>query len=499
MMLLNLFHKSENDVKENSNVDSLFDINNYYNNHNNSSVNNDGGDYVSRNFTRIVKELSEEKKRCSEDGSAGENIDPVTGLPMYKMNIGLKNFDSSCNELIVQNKNDTLGNFAYNGRILLMKFKRKNTKNIMPLSEVAKYVRINDNGKIVFLRKVDPETIYKIAKSLNSEFYFIVNQLDNVVPLSPMQALLIFKKKQNFKLNSKQHVENVFDANDNVVKGNDLCSKFHDWFGKNVRHAHPYAYSDMVITERVKNYSFVKKRADGSSYVVKSQFSNELTNKNITMRNINVLKGFAMKCKDAFLDASLKKEGRILAMPCPLYSKNHMLSLVIAFKPNGEINATIVNANGDGNAKQKYAIHLCKIFQLAFEKYAPHVGSRVNYFFHENRSQFGGTCMTHADCITRQLAKDPEFERDGHDLHPIKILEKAYMRGVAATICLDAKKQRAFLTRKKDENTANAVKNQINNKNIDSSACQNIKNLINTDKFSRDRFKQQLYVHNEKR
>ena len=512
MMLLNLFHKSESDAKKNSDINSLLDIGSNHNYDNNSPVNGDGVDYVSRNFARIVEELSEEKNRCSYDGSAKEDVDPVTGIPMYKIDIGLGNFDSSCNELSVSNKNDTLSNFACNGRILLIKFKRKNTKNIMPLSEVSNYIRINNNGEIVFLQKVDPETIYKIAKSLNNEFYFIVNSLDNVVPLSPVQALSIFKKKQNFKLNSRQHVENVFDAEGNVQKENDLCSKFHDWFGKNVRHPHPYAYSDMVITERVKNYSFVKKRTDGSTYVVKSQFSNELTDKNITMGNIDVLKGFAIKCKDAFLNASLKKEGRILAMPCPLYSKNHMLSLVIAFKPNGEINATIVNANGDKNAKQKYAIHLCKIFQLAFEKYAPHVGSRVNYFFHENRSQFGGTCMTHADCITRQLAKDPEFERDGHDLHPIKILEKAYIRGVATSIYQHAKKQGAFSAKNKNivknikkkqisvKNNKNNVNDARKNKTSDGNSIskrQNIKNLINTDKFSRDRFKQQLHVCNK--
>ena len=513
MMLLNLFHESEGDTKKNNNIASLFDVKNYYNNSNDSFANVDGDDYVSRNFARIVKELSDEKKKCSDNGSIEENIDSTTGIPMYKMDIGLKNFDSSCNELIIQNKNSTLGNFACNGRMLLIKFKRKNTQDVMPLSEVAKYVRINGDGKIVFLRKVDPETIYKIAKSLNNEFYFIVNSLDNVVPLSPVQALSIFKRKQNFKLNSKQHVENIFDAEGNVQKENDLCSKFHDWFGKSVRHSHPYAYSDMVITERVKNYSFVKKRKDGSSYIVKSQFSNELTNKNITMENINVLKDFVLKCKYAFSRASLYSEGRILAMPCPLYSKHHMLSLVIAFTPNGEINATIVNANGDRNAKKKYAIHLCKIFQLAFERYAPHIGSRVNYFFHENRSQFGGTCMTHADCITRQLAKDPDFERDGHDLHPIKILEKAYIRGFATTIYQPANVQRAFFakdtnivknievnTKKKDKNTIDDIeKKQTNHKNIDSSACQNIKNSISTDKFLRDQFKQQLCPCNGKR
>ena len=491
MSLLNLLYKSENERNKSE---------------------NECEDFVSRNFARIVEELSDAKKKCSDDGCADGDIDQATGLQMHRMNVGLENFDSSCTELDISNKNDTLGNFACNGRVLLMKFKRKNIKNMMPISEIEKYIHISEEGKIVFLRRVKPETICKIAKSLNNEFYFIVNSLDNVIPLSPAQASAIFKKKQNFKLNSRQHVENVFNSAGKIQRAGDFRSKFHDWFGKNVRHPHPYAYSDMVITERVKNYRFIKKRPDGSHYIIKSQFSNELTGKNLTIENINSLKGFAEKCEKTFSSVSKNKEGHIFAMPCPLYSKKHMLSLVIAFKPNGEINATIVNANGDTNARQKYAVHLCKIFQLAFEKYAPNVSSRVNYFFHENNSQFGGTCMTHADCITKRLAKVPDFKYDGHDLHPIKILQKAYMRAVPVTMYQQAKDQGMFFA--EDENVIkNIEKKRLDKRNIDintdtindlkkdkindGSKGNDIKNLINTSKFSRDRFRK--LQHNEKR
>ncbi len=455
-------------IKKNKN----YDINSLNDMHNDGFKREDfslGGEtIISHNFAVISEELKAAKNNNNFQ------IDKTTNFPMYNLNIGLRNFDFECCDLenVVDNK--TLNRFALNGKLLLMKFKRKNRKDLMSIDEIRKYIDIK-NGNIVFLRKVDPEIIYKIAKSLNSEFYFIVNSQDNVIPMFPAQAELIFKKKQNFVINSNMHIGGIFDRNFNKQRFNNLQSAFYDWFCNNVNHMHPYAYSDMVITEQIKKYSF-KKKENGNEFNVKTQFSNELTDKLISLSNIKQLRGFAQKCQKALFTAISRNEEHVFAMPFPLYSKNHMLSLVIVFRPNGVVNATIINANGYRDARHRYAIPIGNILQRVFEKYAPNVGKKINYFFHENRSQFDGTCMTHADCITKRLVKDRELNFDGKNLHPVKIWEKAYIRGFATTIYQHAKKQNAFIQSLDKEKQLNENQN----------FAQNINNSIYTDKIVRD-------------
>ena len=440
---------------------------------------------VSKNFSRIVDELNSAKKHGNLGDKTETTIDPLTKVPMQQIDIGLKNFDVAGVRLDISKEEERFDNFAPNKKLLLIKFRRKNSKDIMSINEIKRYIKLNENGEVEFLRNVTPEIIYKITKSLNNEFYFIANYQDNVIPLSALQAEALFPKHRNFSLNSRMHVERIFDKEGNVQKPSQLHDMVHEWFGKNVRHMHPYAYSDMVITRQVKHYKFVKTGKSGRKLIIKTQFSNELTDKYISIGNIHKLKAFAKKCNTAFLKATNFGEEHVFALPFPLYSQHHMLSLVIAFKPDGKIKATIINANGRKDAKKRYAIPIGEILQRTFEKYAPNIAKNIDYFFHENNSQFGGTCMTHADCISRQLVKDPDFEYDGHELHPIKIWEKAYIRGYATTLYQHALRQGKFIPDDVSVVKA-ATPDGLNKETLKDNDKKMISNLITTDKMKRN-------------
>ena len=445
------------------------------------------------NFEELIKEFTyhsdnqcENEQMESTDNNSADNqhiqekqkkteliIDPITGIRMQTSNIGLKNFHVSGVPITIADNKSMFDDFAPDKKIVLIKFQRNNNEKIMPIEEVKQYVTIR-NGKIVFLRPVNPDILYKITKALNNTFYFIVNSQDNIVPISPEQAHEIFVKKNNMHLNSNLHIAKITDREGNKIDPHTLQASFQDWFGKHAHHMHPYAYNDMVIPKQVKHFTWYKRDKNGRKIIVKTQFSNELTSINMSLNNIHLLRNFIEKCKLAFHKTMSTSEERVFTMPIPLYSKHHMLSLVIAFKPDGKINATIINANGRIDARDRYAIPLANILQKAFERYAPHIAAKINYFFHENHSQIGGTCMTHADVITKQLAKDPYFEKDGSGIHPIKIWEKAYIRGFATTIYHHAKRQGMFIPDDVNEvqnlfqTNENYRKNRINN-NIQSS------------------------------
>ena len=438
---------------------------------------------VSKNFDRIINELNQAKCKNSIEDNQKISVDPITKIPMEQIDIGLKNFDFAGTNVEISPDTKTFDDFAPNKKMLLLKFKRKNDKNIMSMQEIRKYIDIRD-GEVVFIQKVTPEIIYKIAKSLNQEFYFIANHQDNVIPLSKWQAEEIFAKRNKITLNEKMHIENIVNEKGDIQKPIDIQSAFQSWFGKKVRHMHPYAYSDMVITQQIKHHEFIKKGSNGRNLIVKTQFSNELTDKYISLNRTSELEEFAYKCREAFHKATTFGEEHIFALPFPLYSKNHMLSLVIAFRPDGKIKATIINANGRKDAKERYAVPIGNILQKTFERYAPNVAKNIEYFFHENNSQFGGTCMTHADCITKQLVKDPDFEYDGRELHPIKIWEKAYIRGFATTLYQHARKQNKFIP---DDTREVRNENDDNEKKTKTTSKQII-NRINTNKQQRNSY-----------
>ena len=92
--------------------------------------------------------------------------------------------------------------------------------------------------------------------------------------------------------------------------------------------------------------------------------------------------------------------------------------------------------------------------------------------------------MTHADCITKQLVKDSDFEYDGHDLHPIKIWEKAYIRGFATTLYQHARKQNKFIP---DDTREVRNENDDNEKKTKTTSKQII-NRINTNKQQRNSY-----------
>ena len=473
-LLLDILHKNQNKWNDESAVFEPFSFDLQDENNDNDDRENF---LVNNNFHKMTKEIQQSAMQNDNQQNPKTQKCPTTNLPMQRVDIGLKNFNVEGVNLTIQNDNSVFDNFAPNKKVLLVKFKRKNNEEMMSIDEIKKYVDIK-NGNLVFLRKVSPEIIYKIAKSLNDEFFFAVNSQDNIIPFSAEQAREVFANKKGFSLNSNLHINCIKDSDGNVIKPKTIKSIFHDWFGKNVRHMHPYAYSDMVITKQVKHYKFVKKGSNGRNLIVKTQFSNELTGKRLSISNIHKLKKFITKCRTAYQKATTLGEEHVFALPFPLYDKQHMLSLVIAFKPNGEVNATIINANGRKDAKDRYAIPIGEILQKAFEEYAPHMANKVKYFFHENKSQFGGTCMTHADCITRQIAKDEDFEKDGHDIHPVKIWEKAYMRGFATTLFQHAKKQGMFIPDDVSvvKNDIDTYKDKIDTQYIKRSISNNIQN-----------------------
>ena len=472
----------------------------FQNNKHNEDVVNDKK-IVSKNFFRILREIKHSIKN-NKNKQSQILFDDITKTSMQKMNIGLKNFDVSGGLFTIDElKNYSLRDFASNDNVFLIKFKRKNTEKIMSKQEIDKYICVQ-NGKIKFKKNVSPDIIYKIAKSLNDEFYFMVNSNDNVVPVSPQEAKMIFAKKKKIKLNSKMHIENIEDYNNCEKQNDDLKTAFHLWFGRNVKYMHPYGYLDMVISKQAKCYKFVKKGTGNRSLVVKTQFSNELADKKISMNHIFNLEKFVNKCRNCFHKSIKTGEEYVFALPFPLYQKHHMLSLVVAIKPNGVINATIINANGYKDAKDAYAIPIGKILQTAFEKYSPDISEKINYFFHENNSQIDETCMTHADCITKQLVKDPDFERDGHDLHPIKIWEKAYMRGFAVTLYKEAIKQKCFIPDDINKLANRKLANKSNlftqcNSNISNNDVNINKNLRNSYLTSNSKNNNYLYKHDK--
>ena len=432
----------------------------------------------SEKFNQLKQEYNQENNIDKK-----QIIDNNTNLQMKNFNIGLKNFDVYATMVNCEQ----LKNISYNKDLFLLKFKRKNDKHIMSQKDLEEYVKIN-NGEVKFLKAVTPEQICKIAKTLNNEFYFVANCYDNVIPMSKFQAQQIFAKNNNVVLNENLHIKKITSREaGQELKTNNLSDLFIHWFNNNVRHAHPYAYSDMVITEQVKHYKFLKKDKNGKYVNVKSQFSNELTNKYLTENNVYKLHDFVIKCQKMHNKARTLHEEHVFALPFPLYSKEHMLSVILCFKPNGKINITVVNANGLKKAKDEYAIPIGNIIQKAFEKYSTTLPAQTSYFFHENNSQYGGTCMTHADCITKQLVKDPEFEKDGHDLHPIKIWEKAYIRGFAVTLYQQALRQGKFIS-----DNIKEVR-QCNDKAIN--------NNLNIDKTTRDftiKCENNTYIHDHK-
>ncbi len=454
--------------KHNNATNDINNLNNMHTDNNYNDIFLGDETLVSYNFALINDEL----KMAKSKGNG--SLDETSGVSMYQMDIGLKNFTFECTN-INNDTNKTLHNFSPRNQLLLMKFTRNNSKDLMSMDEIKQYIDIKDCN-IVFLQKVDSEMIYKITKSLNNEFYFIVNSQDNVIPLLPYQAESIFKRGQDFSLNSNMHIGYISDDKNNKQKSNAFQVAFYNWFCRNVHHMHPYAYSDMVIDKEVKNYSF-KKIENGHEITVKTQFSNELTDKAISLNTVGQLKDFALKCHKARFSALNNNEEYVFAMPFPLYSKNHMLSLVLVFKPDGKVNATIINANGYKDAKYRYAIPIGSILQKVFERFSPDIGENINYFFHENSSQYDGTCMTHADYITKRLVKDRNIEFDGSGVHPIKIWEKAYIRGFATTLYQHAKEQKAFI---QNQEKIKYLTSSCIDKNCD------VNYKINTDKFSRD-------------
>lgn len=422
--------------------------------------------FASNNFIQISKELKNKQ-------NIKENIyDDNTKLNLTYSDIGTKSYEVYATRLKLQQFNS----FTNGEEMLFIKFKKKYDEDAMPLTEVRKYVSLS-NGEITFIKPVTPEKIYQITKALNREFYFAVNQQDQVIPMSPWQAKQIVANKNHIKLNKNLHISKIYNKNNMelIPPMENLSDNYIQWFNKTINHHHPYAYADMVIPDQVKKYNFTKKGSDGRTIKVHSQFSNELTQKEFN--DIEDLRNFVAKVNLARLRAKRNMEEYVFAMPFPLYDQKHMLSIVVVVKPSGKINITIVNANRSPTAKKDYGDTIKRIIQKAFKHYAKNnkslkkIVKTVKYYFHENNSQYGPTCMTHADCITRQIAKDPDFEKDSHDIHPIKIWEKAYLRGFASNLYKKAKRQGKFIPDniKKIENEKikqkyNIKKKKINNK-----------------------------------
>jgi len=190
LSLLNIIHRNQK-------IQNKMSYNDEYNE---DVVNNKK--IVSKNFFRILREIKYSIKN-NKNKQSQILFDDTTKTSMQKMNIGLKNFNVSGGLFTVDElKNDSLKDFASNDNVFLIKFKRKNTEKIMSKQEIDKYIYIQ-NGKIRFKTNVSPDIIYKIAKSLNDEFYFIVNSNDNVIPVSPQEAKMIFAKKKKLNLIQK--------------------------------------------------------------------------------------------------------------------------------------------------------------------------------------------------------------------------------------------------------------------------------------------------------
>ena len=86
---------------------------------------------------------------------------------------------------------------------------RKNDEKLMTKDEIKEYISLK-NGNIIVKKKITPNILYKIAKSLNKEFYFIMLDNDNIIPVSKFNAEKIFKNGYQFKLNQNPTEEDIF-------------------------------------------------------------------------------------------------------------------------------------------------------------------------------------------------------------------------------------------------------------------------------------------------
>lgn len=408
--------------------------------------------FIAQNYLNIVKAIKDGMAKQNKNINDSQNnqeetqetkkiIDKNTGKEMIEIDIGSKHFGVAISPV----KIPQLENVLAGDKNFLFKFHRTDDKNIMSEDEIASYVQIK-NGELNFLRTITPQIAYRLTKSINKDFYLVVDEQGQIIPLSNLQAQEIIKNNAKASLGENLHISNFQHTKTN------LLDELQAWFGRNVPHPHPYAWSDMVITKQAKHYQFDMIEKNGKKTRVKTTWSNELTDIYLSKDNLGDLEHFAGRCKDAFKKATTKKEVQLFAMPIPLYSEQHMLSLVVAFKPNGEVNITIINANGMSDASKRYAGKIVEILDAMFEKYANHI--RPKYHFKENNSQIGGTCMTHADYITKKIAKDTTSTADGKNVNPIRIWEKAYIRGFATTMYQKAQMQ----NRNKDDDIENLQK-----------------------------------------
>ena len=417
-------------------------------------------------------------------------IDNNTGLEMTKIDIGTKQFNvSACISEMPQFKD-----FASNSEVLIVHFERKQNKDkLLDEKTLNQYISFDDDGNITILKPITSEMIYKIVNTLATDYYLIYTNDGKILPISCENMQNIMQNNCSFDITKNQHICNIKDKNGYKQEPQTLCGKIFETFSKNVDCPSPYAYGHMSIPERVINRSYYRNNSKGDKYKVHAQFSNELIATYPTISNIVQLKSFALKLKDANKIAKYGDDV-ILAVPFPLYERKHMLSLVCSFTKEGEINFTIINANGRKNAREIYGLEISNILQKMIEEYAPELlenKDKIKYFFYENKSQIGGTCMTHADVITRGIVKDKNNAFDGKNYNPIRILQKAQTRGIASFIYEKAKEQGKFV---KNDNKIEEKgrQNKINNLSLNYKVDRNL-SLFNeepeTNKTIRDVFK----------
>ncbi|GEM_PF-6747886 len=362
-------------------------------------------------------------------GSKSRVKDENTGIPMFQIEGVGKNYECFAGE---EKDKNICSNRNYKG-FFLFHYKKKN--NIRKL-DVNKYFTIED-GNVKPKGKLSPEKIYEVAKKIYEDVYLFAtfDERGNevVVPMSKWVAEQVFKNGGKVELNKCNHVEKVFDKDGKEIHApeDDIGEKIQEYFNKNVTAEFPYAYTHMAIHNRVLNYRHNVKDKNGRQLVIISQYTNELVGRYTPAKKKKRMTRLMKKIGKAVKKARrLKNRNYVFTGSYPLANEHHMVSFCIVIKQGSAV-VYMINSNGWKKTHDRYALPVKRDFQEYISKFIPELRGKVSYRYVNQSAQRGGTCMTHADYITRHLAKDPKCRFDGTGVHPMKICLLAMQRGLA--------------------------------------------------------------------
>ena len=362
-------------------------------------------------------------------GSRDGKKDDTTGIPMFRVDGVGKNYECFVGE---EKEKNVCSNRNYKGFVLFHYQKKKNIRKL----DIGKYFAVED-GEVKPKKALSPEKIYEVAKKIYEDAYLFVtfdsSRHEVLVPMSKWVAEQVFKNGGKVELNKYNHVAKVFDKDGKEIKApdDDIGAKIQEYFGKNVTADLPYAYTHMAIRNRVLNYRHNIRDRNGRNLVVISQYTNELVGRYTTAKKKKRMTRLMKKIGKAVQKVHrLKDRNYVFTGSYPLPNEQHMVSFCIVIK-RGHAIVYMINSNGWKKTHDRYALPVKRDFQAYIRKFIPELRGKVSYRYVNQSAQRGGTCMTHADYITRHLAKDPKVSFDGTGVHPMKICFLAMQRGLA--------------------------------------------------------------------